>query len=71
MADEVQVTIKMERHEWALMKADARDHGMAGTRFPTMVWRCWKLKQWPLSMIPPLPRDPWRPKEKPPEASSL
>ena len=39
MADLVQVTIKMERHEHEALKEDAAAYGLPLTLFPVFVWR--------------------------------
>jgi hypothetical protein len=39
VADLVQVTIKMERHEHEALKEDAAAYGLPLTLFPVFVWR--------------------------------
>lgn len=71
MRDVVATTTRWNAHELAMMNRDAADYGMPSGRFMVALWRDWRTRREPLRLIPPLPADPWIPKQKAPEKPSL
>lgn len=52
-------TIRMQAYEWREVQRDAREMGMPAASLLALIWRNWRLRRWELSVLPPLPRDPW------------